>query len=159
MERITQVQVKIAEGLKREGMLNAAAIAKEYGARVANAKRAADLMRAKGYVSYKDGLYKLTQLGRYVVLRSDAAKTLRKALTTEPSPELPLADPIPVTEGEGVFLRWPTSEPKIEPKVEEVSSVVTASVTLDIGSLKNFPLTANDAQELRRALNKFFGEA
>jgi len=161
MERITQVQVKIAEGLKREGMLNAAAIAKEYGARVANAKRAANLMRAKGYVSYKDGLYKLTQLGRYVVLRSDAANALRKALATEPSPELPLADPIPVTEDKGVFLngisselRWPTSEPK----VEEVSSVVTASVTIDIGQ-HCLSLTVDDARVLRDALNKFFGEA
>jgi hypothetical protein len=163
MERITQVQVKIAEGLKREGVLNATAIAQEYGGRVANAKRAADLMRAKGYVSYKDGMYKLTPLGYYAVLRSAAANALRKATETpSPAQQLPLPDPILVTKANGTVINvakevhWP--EPKVEPKVEEVSSVVTASVTLDIGSLKNFPLTVNDAQELRRALNKFFGE-
>jgi hypothetical protein len=160
MERITQVQVKIAEGLKREGMLNATAIAKEYGARVANAKRAADLMRAKGYVSYKDGLYKLTPLGHYAVLRSAAAKKLQKEAAKPSEPELPLADPIPVIEDTGVFLKITPSEVRWPaPSVGLLPAVVTASVTLDIGSLKNFPLTVDDARVLRDALNNFFGEA
>lgn len=163
MERITQVQVKIAEGLKREGMLNAAAIAKECGARVANAKRTADLMLSKGYVAYKDGLYKLTSLGRNTVLRSEAAVALRKAQKAQSAePELPLPEPVLVTKANGTIinvansLRWPTPEPKVEPK--EVFSVVTASVTLDIGG-HDLTLTVDDAQALRRALNKFFGEA
>jgi hypothetical protein len=162
MERITQVQAKIAEGLKREGGLDLVGVAKQYGGRICNTKRAVDLMRAKGYVSYRDGLYRLTQLGRYTVLRSDAAKAIRSVLTTPPpSPELPLNEPAPVTEDKGVFLRvtpselrWPTAE-----VAKEADPIVTAAVTLDIGSLKNFPLTVSDAQELRRALNKFFGEA
>lgn len=163
MERITQVQVKIAEGLKREGMLNAAAIAKECGARVANAKRTADLMLSKGYVAYKDGLYKLTSRGRNTVLRSEAAVALRKAQKAQSAePELPLPEPVLVTKANGTIinvansLRWPTPEPKVEPK--EVFSVVTASVTLDIGG-HDLTLTVDDAQALRRALNKFFGEA
>jgi hypothetical protein len=161
MERITQVQVRIAEGLKREGVLNANAIAKEYGARPSNAKRAADLMRAKGYVSYKDGLYKLTPLGHYAVLRSAAAKKLRKATETpSPSPQLPLPDPIYMIEAKSVVtseLRWPTPEFKFaEQPAEEAAPVVSASVTLDIAG-HHITLTVDEAQELRASLNNFFG--
>ena len=162
MERITQVQVRIAEGLKREGVLNASGIAKEYGARPSNAKRAADLMRAKGYVSYKDGLYKLTSLGHYAVLRSNAAKALRKAMETPaPAPQLPLPDPILVAKANGTIINvakevtWP--EPKaVEKRAEAVTPIAAASVTLNIGTLKNFPLTVDEAKELRVALNNFF---
>jgi hypothetical protein len=163
MERITQVQVRIAEGLKREGVLNAASIAKEYGARVANAKRAADLMRSKGYVTYKDGLYKLTPLGHYAVLRSAAANALRKATETPaPAPQLPLPDPILVTKANGTIInvakevKWP--EPKaVEKPVEAVTPIATASVTLNIAGY-DFTLTLAEAKELRAALNNFFGE-
>ena len=175
MTRITQAQVKIAEAIDRDGPLTATQLAKTYGARISNARRAADYMVENKYLMLWDGRYNLTKLGRDDVLYSNAADTLhrkrRRAEQTpvEDEPKFDLFAPVQ-TEADG--FQWSpvytlTNAP-IEPKadpifdenyaedlIEELFPIVTEAVMLDIAG-HNITLSVDDAQELRRSLNKFF---
>ncbi len=171
MTRITQSQVKIAEAIESDGPLTAAQIANTYGARVSNARRAADYMVENKYLTFWDGRYSLTKLGRDDVLLSHAAITLKRARRNEAqkpvddAPKLDLFAPVQ-TEADG--FQWSplytlTNAPverKADPIFDEddfddIFPIVTEAVMLDIAG-HNISLSVDDAQELRRSLNKFF---
>lgn len=174
MTRITQSQVKIAEAIESEGPLTAAQIANTYGARVSNARRAADYMVENGHLTFWDGRYSLTKLGRDDVLLSNAAITLKRARRNEaqkPAEAAPApADLFTVTHIGADEIQWtpPSTAETVEPKADPISDVdffkdflddlypiVAEAVMLDIGG-HNITLSVDDAQELRRSLNKFF---
>lgn len=175
MTRITQAQVKIAEAIESEGPLTAAQIANTYGARVSNARRAADYMVENNYLTFWDGRYSLTKLGRDDVLLSHAAITLKRARRNEAQkpvddePKFDLSAPVQ-TEADG--FQWSpvytltntTVGPKADPiadedifedVIEELFPMVTAAVALDVGG-QLIVLDTDEAQALRRSLNKFF---
>lgn len=170
MTRITQSQVKIAEAIEREGPLTAAQIASAYGARVSNARRAADYMVDNNYLLFWDGRYNLTKLGRDDVLLSHAAITLKRARRNEAQKpvetEAAPADLFTVTQIGADEIQWTPSftnatiEPKADPIFDEgflddIFPIVTEAVMLDIAG-HNISLAVDDAQELRRSLNKYF---
>jgi hypothetical protein len=174
MERVTQVQVKIAEAIEREGPLAAAQLANAYGARPSNARRAADGMVVKGFLTYWNGRYSLTKRGRDDVLHSAAANTLHRLRRKEEQSQLEQpeetraeADLFTVTHASGTF-PWATVAPTVVPKadpiadedyaedvIDELFPMVTAAVALDIGG-QLIVLDTDEAQALRRSLNKFF---
>lgn len=183
MTRITQAQVKIAEAIDRDGPLTATQLAHVYGARISNARRAADCMVGNNYLMFWDGRYSLTKLGRDDVLNSVAADTLRKArryegqrqvgqtiatevdLFTSPQPSgtftwaapssfstvVPKADPIT----DEPIVEEPIFEDIFENILDDIFPIVREAVIIDIAG-NNIVLDADDAQELRRSLNKFF---
>jgi len=172
MTRITQSQVKIAEAIESEGPLTAAQIANAYGARVSNARRAADYMVENGHLTFWDGRYSLTKLGRDDVLLSNAAITLKRARRNEaqkPAEVAPApADLFTLTHIGTDELQWTPTAATIEPKADPISDegffteflddifpIVTEAVMLDIAG-HNIALSVDDAQELRRSLNNFF---
>ena len=172
MTRITQSQVKIAEAIEREGPLTAAQIASAYGARVSNARRAADYMVDNNYLLFWDGRYNLTKLGRDDVLLSHAAITLKRARRNEAQKpvetEAAPADLFASVHTEADGFQWvamppftnATIEPKADPIFDEgflddIFPIVTEAVMLDIAG-HNISLAVDDAQELRRSLNKYF---
>ena len=175
MTRITQAQVKIAETIEREGPLTAAQIANAYGARVSNARRAADGMVDSKYLMFWDGRYNLTKLGRDDVLLSHAAITLRQSRRNEaqkPVEETTKADLFTSVQTETDCFQWlpvsakasATIEPKADPIPDETTRedafddaypLVTAAVALDVGG-QLIVLDTDEAQALRRSLNKFF---
>lgn len=167
MTRITQSQVKIAEAIEREGPMTAAQLANAYGARVSNARRAADYMVDNKYLMFWDGRYNLTKLGRDDVLLSNAAITLRQARRNEAQKP---ADLFTLTHIGADEIQWtlPSTTETIEPKADPISDegffteflddifpIVTEAVMLDIAG-HNIALSVDDAQELRRSLNNFF---
>ena len=174
MTRITQSQVKIAEALESEGPLTAAQIANAYGARVSNARRAADYMVENNYLTFWDGRYSLTKLGRDDVLLSHAAITLKRARRNEaqkPAEAAP-ADLFGTVQTEEDGFQWipmpsfanATIEPKADPIfdenyaediIEELFPIATAAVMLNVAG-HHISLSVDDAQALRRSLNKFF---
>ena len=184
MTRITQAQVKIAETIEREGALTAPQIADAHGARIDNARRSANNMVESGYLSLWDNRYSLTRLGRDEVLLSHAARTLQRArrketakpvetdapadLFAQPSFETNLTAPVAVTHLGADDFQWTgvksvAYEPKADPVfiqdfIEDIYPIVTEAVMLDIAG-HNISLSVDDAQELRDALNKFFGDA
>lgn len=171
MTRITQSQVKIAEAIESEGPLTATQIAGTYGARISNARRAADYMVEKGYLTFWDGRYSLTKLGRDDVLLSHAAITLKRARRNEAQKpvEAAPADLFTLTHIGADEIQWPPSTTEtIEPKADPISDegfftefmddmfpIVAEAVMLDIAG-HNIALSVGDARELRRSLNKFF---
>ena len=171
MTRITQAQVKIAETIEREGPLTAAQIANAYGARVSNARRAADGMVDSKYLMFWDGRYNLTKLGRDDVLLSHAAITLRRSRRNEaqkPVEEKTKVDLFTSAQTGADNFQWSpvpmytttTVEPKADPIPEEAIHddafpLVTAAVALDVGG-QLIVLDVDEAQALRRSLNKFF---
>ena len=172
MTRITQSQLKIAEAIENEGPLTAAQIANTYGARVSNARRAADYMVENGHLTFWDGRYSLTKLGRDDVLLSHAAITLKRTRRNEaqkPAEAAP-ADLFTVTHMGADEIQWtqPSATETVEPKadpifdegffadfIDDIFPIVTEAVMLDIAG-HNITLSVDDAQELRRSLNKFF---
>jgi hypothetical protein len=172
MTRITQSQVKIAEAIECEGPLTAAQIANAYGARVSNARRAADYMVENNYLTFWDGRYSLTKLGRDDVLLSHAAITLKRKRRNEaqkPVDDAPKFDLFAPVQTEADGFQWSPVytltnapvEPKADPIFDEddfddIFPIVTEAVMLDIAG-HNISLSVDDAQELRRSLNKFFG--
>ena len=172
MIRISQTQVKIAEAIESEGPMTAAQLANAYGARVSNTRRAADYMVENGYLTFWDGRYSLTKLGRDDVLLSHAAITLKRARRNEaqkPVEAVP-TDLFTLTHIGNDELQWTPTAPAatIEPKadpifdshfledfIEDIFPIVTEAVMLDIAG-HNITLSVDDAQELRRSLNKFF---
>jgi hypothetical protein len=173
MTRITQSQVKIAEAIESEGPLTAAQIANTFGARVSNIRRAADYMVDNGHLTFWDGRYSLTKLGRDDVLLSHAAITLKRTRRNEaqkPAETAPKADLFTVTHIGADEIQWtqPSATGTVEPKADPISDegffteflddifpIVTEAVMLDIAG-HNITLSVDDAQELRDALNKFF---
>ncbi len=182
MTRITQSQVKIAEAIEREGPLTAAQLANLCGARVSNARRAADYMVDNKYLMFWDGRYNLTKLGRDDVLLSHAAITLKRArrneaqkpveadptdlFTPQKQSEVNPADLFTLTHiGADELQRTPpTAEPKADPIfnkdffedfIDDIFPIVTEAVMLDIAG-HSIALSVDDAQELRRSLNNFF---
>lgn len=178
MTRITQSQVKIAEAIDREGPLTATQIANTYGSRISNTRRAADGMAERGYLIFWDGRYSLTKLGRDDVLLSHAADTLHRErrreaqkaaevdLFTAPTPvETNPADLFTIKHTEADDFQWTAVksvayEPKADPVfiedfIDDIYPIVTEAVMLDIAG-HNITLCVDDAQELRRSLNKFF---
>lgn len=174
MTRITQAQVKIAEAIESEGPLTAAQLADAYGARVSNARRAADYMVEHNYLTFWDGRYSLTKLGRDDVLLSHAAITLKRARRNEAQKpvEAAPADLFGAVQTEEDGFQWipmaSFTNAAIEPKADPISDegffteflddifpVVTEAVMIDIAG-HNISLSVDDAQELRRSLNKFF---
>jgi hypothetical protein len=169
MTRITQLQVKIAEAIESEGPLTATQIANTYGARVSNTRRTADGMAERGYLTFWDGRYSLTKLGRDDVLLSHAAITLKR--TRRNGEQKPAeADLFTVTHIGADEIQWtpPSATETIEPKadpifdegffedfIDDIFPIVTEAVMLDIAG-HNITLSVDDAQELRRSLNKFF---
>jgi len=172
MERVTQTQVKIAEAIEREGPLAAAQLANAYGARPSNARRAADGMVVKGFLTYWNGRYSLTKRGRDDVLHSAAANTLHRLRRKEEQGQLEQpeetraeADLFTVTSGTFPWSKVaPTFAPKADPitdedyaedVIDELFPMVTAAVALDVGG-QLIVLDTDEAQALRRSLNKFF---
>lgn len=176
MTRITQAQVKIAEAIDSGGPLTATQIASTYGSRISNTRRAADGMVENGYLMFWDGRYNLTKLGRDDVLLSNAADTLhrerRKAAQKPVETEAAPADLFGAVQTEEDGFQWipmaPFTDAIIEPKADPISDegffteflddifpIVTEAVMLDIAG-HNITLSVDDAQELRRSLNKFF---
>lgn len=179
MTRITQSQVKIAEAIESDGPLTAAQIANTYGARVSNARRAADYMVENNYLTFWDGRYSLTKLGRDDVLLSHAAITLKRArrneaqkpveieadlFTPQKRDEVNPSDLFKLTHVGVDELYRTTVEPKADPisdedffenLIDDIFPIVTEAVMLDIAG-HNISLSVDDAQELRRSLNKFF---
>jgi hypothetical protein len=175
MTRITQAQVKIAETIEREGPLSAAQIANAYGARVSNARRTADTMVENKHLMFWNGRYNLTQSGCDDVLLSHAAITLRQSRRNEaqkPVEETTKADLFTSVQTEADGFQWSpvsmytttTLEPKADPIPDEVVPddafddaypLVTAAVALDVGG-QLIVLDVDEAQALRRSLNKFF---
>jgi len=173
MTRITQLQVKIAEAIENEGPLTAAQLANTYGARVSNARRAADYMVENGHLTFWDGRYSLTKLGRDDVLLSHAAITLKRTRRNDaqkPAEAAPADLFTPQKQSEinpadlFTLTRTETIEPKADPIfdegffedfIDDIFPIVTEAVMLDIAG-HNITLSVDDAQELRRSLNKFF---
>ena len=181
MTRITQSQVKIAEAIDRGGPLTATQLANTYGARISNARRAADGMVGNGYLMFWDGRYNLTKLGRDDVLHSTAANTLHRARRNEeqrpPERVRAEADLFAVSHQSGTFSWAPPSSfstvaPKADPIadpiadepiadnifediLEDMFPIVSEAIIIDIAG-NDFALSVDDAQELRAALNKFF---
>ena len=170
MTRITQAQVKIAEAIDSGGPLTATQIASTYGSRISNTRRAADYMVENGYLMFWDGRYSLTKLGRDDVLLSHAAITLKRARRNEAQKpvEAAPADLFTLTHIGTDELQWTPTAATIEPKADPISDegffteflddifpIVTEAVMLDIAG-HNITLSVDDAQELRRSLNKFF---
>lgn len=174
MTRITQAQVKIAEAIDRDGPLTATQLAHSYGARISNARRAADGMVENSYLMFWDGRYNLTKLGRDDVLHSVAADTLhmeRRKASQKPVDDEPKFDLFAPVQTEADGFQWSPVytltnapvEPKADPIFDEdilddAYPLVTAAVALDVGG-QLIVLDTDEAQALRRSLNKFFGEA
>lgn len=180
MTRITQSQVKIAEAIESEGPLTATQIANTSGSRISNTRRAADYMVENGYLTFWDGRYSLTKLGRDDVLLSHAAITLKRARRNEaqkPVDDAPKFDLFAPVQTEADGFQWSpvytlTNSP-VEPKADPISDepisdedffteflddmfpIVAEAVMLDIAG-HNISLSVDDAQALRRALNDFF---
>ncbi len=164
MTRITQAQVKIAEAIDREGAMTVQQIARDYGARLDNARRATNTMLEKKFLADINGYYVLTMLGREEVLKSEAARSLQRARRDEMQKTADLVNSDLFT---SAAITSVSVAPKADPLpersyadevIEDLFPVATAAVILDIGSLKNFALTVDEAQTLRRSLNNFFGE-
>jgi hypothetical protein len=134
-------------------------------------------MVENNYLTFWDGRYSLTKLGRDNVLLSHAAITLKRArrneaqkpveadlFTQQKQDEVVPADIFKLTHIGADELYRTTVEPKADPifdenyaedLIEELFPIVTEAVIIDIAG-HNITLSVDDAQALRRSLNKFF---